>query len=75
MLYTAGGESMEHVMTNTLSASFIGSRGNETKRKRRVRIVTMSRHFLTCSATVCGTEKQKSFKFSFFIFEIMNYFS
>jgi hypothetical protein len=33
VLYTAGGESMGHVMPNTLSAGFIGSRDNETKRE------------------------------------------
>ena len=60
MLYTASGESTDRVMPNAVSANFVGSRDNETKRKRRFRIVRTLQPFLTCSATVCGPEKQKS---------------
>ena len=33
MLYTSGGESVEHVVANILPAGFVGSRDNETKRR------------------------------------------
>jgi hypothetical protein len=74
VLYTPGGGSVEHVMTNILSADFIGSRDNETKRKGRFRIVTIWHQFLACFATVCGPEKQKNVKFSFIMFERMHCF-
>ena len=74
MHYTPRGESVEHVVPNTLSAGFIGSRDNERNRKGLIRFVTILQQFLTCSATVCGPEKQNSVKFSCIMFERMHYF-